>query len=114
MLGADLVGFHTQFHCNNFLETVERVVEARIDWEHFSVARGQHVTLVKPFPISVAPRFVDEPPTTSRAALLQEPRHRRGVPRRGRRAHRLHEGPARSGSARSGASSSSTPSTAGG
>jgi trehalose 6-phosphate synthase len=72
MLGADLVGFHTQFHCNNFLETVDRVVEARIDWEHFSVARGQHVTLVKPFPISVAPRFVDEPPTTSRAALLQE------------------------------------------
>jgi trehalose 6-phosphate synthase len=72
MLGADLVGFHTQFHCNNFLETVDRVVEARIDWEHFSVARSQHVTLVKPFPISVAPRFIDEPPATSRAALLQE------------------------------------------
>ena len=72
MLGADMIGFHTQFHCNNFLETVDRVVEARIDWEHFSVARGQHVTLVKPFPISVAPRFVDEPPATSRAALLQE------------------------------------------
>ncbi len=72
MLGADLIGFHTQFHCNNFLETVDRVVEARIDWEHFSVARNQHVTLVKPFPISVAPRFIDEPPATSRAALLQE------------------------------------------
>jgi trehalose-6-phosphate synthase/HAMP domain-containing protein len=72
MLGADLVGFHTQFHCNNFLETVDRVVEARIDWDHFSVARSQHVTLVKPFPISVAPRFVDEPPASSRAALLQE------------------------------------------
>ncbi len=72
MLGADLIGFHTQFHCNNFLETVDRVVEARIDWEHFSVARSQRVTLVKPFPISVAPRFIDEPPATSRAALLQE------------------------------------------
>jgi trehalose 6-phosphate synthase len=72
MLGADLIGFHTQFHCNNFLETVDRVVEARIDWEHFSVARSHRVTLVKPFPISVAPRFIDEPPTTSRAALLQE------------------------------------------
>ena len=94
MLGADLVGFHTQFHCNNFLETVDRVVEARIDWEHFSVARGQRVTLVKPFPISVAPRFVDEPPATSRAALLAGARHRRGVPGRGRRAHRLHQGPA--------------------
>jgi trehalose 6-phosphate synthase len=72
MLGADLVGFHTQFHCNNFLETVDRVVEARIDWEHFSVARNNRVTLVKPFPISVAPRFIDEPPSTSRAALMQE------------------------------------------
>jgi trehalose-6-phosphate synthase/HAMP domain-containing protein len=71
MLGADLVGFHTQFHCNNFLETVDRAVEARIEWEHFSVARGQHVTLVKPFPISVAPRFIDEPPQTSRKALLE-------------------------------------------
>jgi trehalose 6-phosphate synthase len=72
MLGADLVGFHTQFHCNNFLETVDRVVEARIEWEHFSVARNQRVTLVKPFPISVAPRFLDEPPSTSRPELLEE------------------------------------------
>ncbi len=72
MLGADLVGFHTQFHCNNFLETVDRVIEARIDWERFSVVRGQHVTSVKPYPISVAPRFLDEPPPISRAGLLQE------------------------------------------
>jgi trehalose 6-phosphate synthase len=71
MLGADLLGFHTQSHCNNFLETVDRVVEARVDWEHFAVARSQHVTHVKPFPISVAPRFLEEPPPTSRAALLQ-------------------------------------------
>ena len=72
MLGADLVGFHTQFHCNNFLETVDRAVETRIDWEHFSVVRGDHATLVKPFPISVGPRFVDEPPVTSRETLLRE------------------------------------------
>ncbi len=71
MLGADLIGFQTQFHCNNFLETVDRAIEARIDWEHFSVTRGQHVTSVKPFPISVAPEFVDDPPRTSREALLR-------------------------------------------
>jgi trehalose 6-phosphate synthase len=70
MLGADLIGFHTQYYCNNFLDTVERAIEARIDWERFSVTRGQHVTSVKPFPISVAPGFVDNPPTTSRQALL--------------------------------------------
>jgi trehalose 6-phosphate synthase len=70
MLGADLLGFHTQFHCNNFLDTVDRAIEARIDWERFSVIRAEHVTDVRPFPISVAPRFVDEPPATSRAELL--------------------------------------------
>ncbi|HZP37940.1 MAG TPA: trehalose-6-phosphate synthase [Methylomirabilota bacterium] len=71
MLGADLIGFHTQYYCNNFLETVERAIEARIDWERFSVTRGQHVTSVKPFPISVAPGFVDNPPAISRQALLE-------------------------------------------
>jgi trehalose-6-phosphate synthase len=71
MLGANLIGFHTQYYCNNFLETVERSIEARIDWEHFSVTRGQHTTYVKPFPISVAPEFVEDPPKVSRAALLE-------------------------------------------
>jgi trehalose 6-phosphate synthase len=71
MLAADLIGFHTQYYCNNFLDTVERAIESRIDWERFSVTRGQHVTSVKPFPISVAPGFVDNPPATSRQALLQ-------------------------------------------
>jgi trehalose-6-phosphate synthase len=54
MLGADLVGFHTQFHCNNFLDTVDRTLESRIDWGSFTVDREGHTTLVKPFPISVA------------------------------------------------------------
>jgi trehalose-6-phosphate synthase len=54
MLGADLIGFHIQFHCNNFLDTVDRVLESRIDWEHFAVERGGQATLVKPFPISIA------------------------------------------------------------
>jgi len=53
MLGADIIGFHIQFHCNNFLETVDRFLESKIDWEHFSVTRGGHATLIKPFPISV-------------------------------------------------------------
>ena len=54
MLGADIVGFHTQFHCNNFLETVERAIEGRVEWDDFRVIRGQHTTYVQPFPISVA------------------------------------------------------------
>ncbi|PYM32072.1 MAG: trehalose-6-phosphate synthase, partial [Candidatus Rokuibacteriota bacterium] len=70
MLGADLIGFHTQYHCNNFLETVERAIECRVDWEHFAVVRGQRTTYVKPFPVSVAPEFVADPPTTTRQEVL--------------------------------------------
>src|ERR1700691_1735330 len=53
LLAADLIGFHIQSHCNNFLETVDRVVESQIEWERFAVKRGGHLTFVKPFPISV-------------------------------------------------------------
>ncbi len=55
MLGADLLGFHIQFHCNNFLDTVDRLLESRIDWEQFAINRAGHTTFVKPFPISIAP-----------------------------------------------------------
>ncbi len=54
MLGADLIGFHIQFYCNNFLDTVDRFLECKIDWEHFSIERKGHITNVKPFPISVS------------------------------------------------------------
>jgi alpha,alpha-trehalose-phosphate synthase [UDP-forming] len=53
LLGADLIGFQIQSHCNNFLQTADRVLESRVDWEHFSVLRQEHLTMVRPFPISV-------------------------------------------------------------
>ena len=65
LLGADLIGFHIQSHCNNFLQTVDRVVESRVDWEHFSVLRQNHRTIVRPFPISVA--LADDEPIESDA-----------------------------------------------
>ena len=68
MLGADLIGFHIQAHCNNFLETVDRALESRIDWEHFAVNRGDHLTAVRPFPISVA--FERREPTASRRGRI--------------------------------------------
>ena len=37
LLGADLVGFHIQAHCNNFLDTVDRTLESRIEKERFAV-----------------------------------------------------------------------------
>ena len=53
LLGADLVAFHIQAHCSNFLQTVDRIVESRIDWDHSTVQRLDHGTTVRPFPISV-------------------------------------------------------------
>jgi len=53
MLGADLIGFHIQAHGTNFLQTVDRTVESRIDWDHSTVQRLEHRTTVRPFPISV-------------------------------------------------------------
>ncbi|MEW5702106.1 MAG: trehalose-6-phosphate synthase [Candidatus Zixiibacteriota bacterium] len=53
LLGSDLLGFHIQYHCNNFLDTVDRGIEAKVDYENFSVVRGGRSTVVRPFPISV-------------------------------------------------------------
>ena len=53
MLGADVIGFHTQVHCNNFLESCNRYLEARINWERFSVTIGDHETLIKSIPIGI-------------------------------------------------------------
>jgi trehalose 6-phosphate synthase len=53
LLGADLIGFHVQVHCQNFLETVDRALECRIDWPSYVATRNHHQTAVKPFPISV-------------------------------------------------------------
>jgi len=54
LLGADLIGFHIQSHCNNFLSTVDRAWRALTEWDRFSVNRQGHVTRVRPYPISVA------------------------------------------------------------
>lgn len=68
LLGADLIGFHIQAHCDNFLETVNRALESRVEWEHFSVNRESHLTMVRPFPISVAPGEEAETAEDSRSA----------------------------------------------
>jgi alpha,alpha-trehalose-phosphate synthase [UDP-forming] len=53
MLGNDLFGFHTRSYCNNFLETVENNLEAKIDRGKSAVTYRGKTTLVQPFPISV-------------------------------------------------------------
>jgi trehalose 6-phosphate synthase len=53
MLGCDLIGFHVQNHCNNFLDTANRLLESRVDTEKFSVVRLNKETFIRAFPISV-------------------------------------------------------------
>ena len=53
LLGSSVLGFHTQFHCNNFIDTVDRFIESRIDRELASVTVGGHETFVRPYPISI-------------------------------------------------------------
>ena len=53
MLGNDLVGFQVQHHCNNFLDTIDRSIEALVDYEHGRATRNGRPTFVRPFPISI-------------------------------------------------------------
>ncbi len=61
MLGADLIGFHTQQYCNNFMDTVGKEIEARIDFERFGISRDGHISQIEAFPISIAFTNVDAP-----------------------------------------------------
>lgn len=54
MLGSTILGFHTRYHCKNFIETVDRYLEARIEHEHSTIAYRGKETLVESYPISIA------------------------------------------------------------
>jgi trehalose 6-phosphate synthase len=53
LLGSSIVGFHTQQHCNNFIDSVDAFLESRIDRENNSVVQGMRRTLVRAYPISI-------------------------------------------------------------
>ncbi len=53
LLGNDLLGFHLRYHCQNFLDTVDRALEAKVDQERSEITRQGKVTVIRPFPISI-------------------------------------------------------------
>ena len=53
MLGSTILGFHTRYHCKNFIETVDRYLEARIEHEHSTIISGGVETLIESYPISI-------------------------------------------------------------
>ncbi len=54
MLGSTILGFHTRYHCKNFIETVDRYLEARIEHEHSTISHQESDTLIESYPISIA------------------------------------------------------------
>ena len=53
MLGSTILGFHTPYHCKNFLETVDRYLETRIEHESSTISRRGQLTMVESYPISI-------------------------------------------------------------
>ena len=98
MLGSTILGFHTRFHCKNFLETVDRYLEARIEHEHSTISFQATETLVESYPISIewppapiagelaAGRRMPAPPCSHAWSCRRAPARRR------RRPLRLHQG----------------------
>jgi trehalose 6-phosphate synthase len=75
LLGNDLLTFHIQYHCNNFLDAIDCTLEAKLEREHFAVVRGGATTLVRAQPIGIDP---DEMiPVDPEAAKLDEKRLRK-------------------------------------
>lgn len=87
MLGSSIMGFHTQFHCNNFVDTVDRFLEARVDRESFNVSYGGKQTAVRRYPISIAwppnTKLLAKSVANCRASIRQlnglPPEHKVGV-----------------------------------
>ncbi len=80
MLSADILGFHTRYHCQNFLGTVDRFVECQIDHEHMTVTLQGHVCRVAPYPISIEwpPRYLAQLPDVAACRAAVRERHRLG------------------------------------
>ena len=53
LLGSSILGFHTRVHCNNFIDSIDQVLEARIDRNSSTVSYGGKLTAVNPYPISI-------------------------------------------------------------
>ncbi len=79
LLGSTLIGFHTPFHRKNFIETVDRYLETRIEHEASTISYGGELTQIEAYPISIA--WPTEPPAQSVAENQRMVRADLGLPR---------------------------------
>lgn len=65
LLGSSILGFHTRFHCNNFLDSADRYLECRIDRDTSTVSFHKKLTAINSYPISIEwpPRWMDTLPS---------------------------------------------------
>jgi trehalose 6-phosphate synthase len=80
LLGSSILGFHTQFHCNNFLDTVDRLLEARVDRESFTVSYRGALTAVNRYPISIEWPPAQDGELATVDACRRSVRQRHGLP----------------------------------
>ena len=87
MLGSTILGFHTPFHRKNFLETVDRYLESRIEHESSTIWRRGNLTMVESYPISIqwpppwqeSQPAIEECSSEIRQALGVGPEHKIGI-----------------------------------
>lgn len=72
LLANDLLGFQIRYHCNNFVDDVDRELESKIDRERFSITRNNHETLIRPYPISVDFDGIDKASQDPQLETLQK------------------------------------------
>lgn len=53
LLGSSIIGFHTQIYCNNFIDSVDRFLESRVDRAAHAVVQHGSRSLIRAYPISV-------------------------------------------------------------
>lgn len=83
LLGSSVLGFHTQFHCQNFMDSVDRFLESHINRDQSIITMNGHPTLIRPYPISIAwpPEGLSEvaSPHICREAIYQRFGLKKGV-----------------------------------
>jgi trehalose-6-phosphate synthase len=75
LLGSSILGFHTRFHGSNFIKTVDRSLETRIDWDSSTISYGGKLTAVNHYPISIewpSPMFLEQPPVPDCRTRVRE------------------------------------------
>jgi trehalose 6-phosphate synthase/phosphatase len=103
LLGADLIGFHSQGYVRNFLDSVERLLGVRVDREAQLIEHGARTVRVGAFPLGIdfdlydqraraAPHPVDADPARPRVVLgVDRLDYTKGIPERIRAFERLLE-----------------------